>query len=84
MLTIQRIARVFSEAFNVPADQVSANTVPDDVEKWDSLGHITMVNALQSEFGVEFEIEEIMEMATVSKILEILAVHGFSDNGSGS
>lgn len=84
MLTIQRVAKVFSEAFNVPANLVSADTIPDDVEKWDSLGHINMVNALQGEFGIEFEIDEIMEMATVSKIIEILAVHGFSDNGTGN
>ena len=57
----------------------SAATVPDDVKKWDSIGHMSMVAAMEDKFGVQFEVDEIMEMIDVNKILEILATKGIKD-----
>ena len=76
MTTLARVAKVFGEAFAVPAEEITQQTTPDDVPKWDSLGHMNMVSVLEKEFGVQFEVDEIMEMATVQNILEILARKG--------
>ena len=72
MTTLERLAKVFNEIFAVPKETVTEQTVPDDVPKWDSLGHMTMVAALEIEFDLTFEVDEIMEMATVISILDIL------------
>ncbi len=77
MTTLSRVARVFSQTFAVPSEDVTSNTVPDDVPKWDSLGHMNMVSALGKEFGLRFGVDEIMEMATVQDILDVLAKKGF-------
>jgi acyl carrier protein len=71
-----RVAKVFSETFAVPAEEITSQTVPDDVPKWDSLGHMNMVSILEKEFGLRFEVDEIMEMATVQNILDVLAAKG--------
>jgi acyl carrier protein len=79
MTTLSRVASVFSQAFAVPAEDITSKTVPDDVAKWDSLGHMNMVSVLEKEFGLQFEVDEIMEMATVQNILDVLArkgIHG--------
>jgi acyl carrier protein len=76
MTTLSRVASVFSQAFAVPAEEITTNTVPDDVPKWDSLGHMNMVSVLGKEFGLRFGVDEIMEMATVRDILDILARKG--------
>jgi len=73
---IDRVAKVFNEAFAVPADSITNQTVPDDVPKWDSLGHMNMVSILEKEFGTQFEVDEIMEMASVQNILDVLAKKG--------
>ncbi len=76
MKTIERVAKVFSEVFAVPAESISAETTPDDVSKWDSLGHMNMAGMLEEEFGLQFEIDEIMQMASVRDILDVLAQRG--------
>jgi acyl carrier protein len=76
MTPLARVGKVFNEAFAVAADSITSQTVPDDVPKWDSLGHMNMVSILEKEFGFEFEVDEIMEMATVQNILDVLARRG--------
>ena len=76
MSVLERVANVFAAVFVVPAESVTIDTIPDDVPKWDSLGHMAMVAALETEFGVQFELDEVMEMATVSKIVEIVTAKG--------
>lgn len=39
---------------------------------WDSLIHVELVITLESEFGLFFEPEEIAEMVSVKKILELV------------
>ena len=79
MPTIERLAKVFNIAFVFPTDKFSIDTVPDDVPKWDSIGHMNLVAEMEKEFGVQFEVDEIMEMATVEKIIEILNNKGVAD-----
>jgi len=38
-----------------------------------------MVSELETEFSVQFELDEVMEMADVGKILEILTNKGIKD-----
>ena len=40
-----------------------------DIEGWDSLAHISILEAVQSEDNVVFDLEEIIEMATVGDII---------------
>lgn len=69
---LDRVAKVFSIAFLVSADTITSATTPEDVARWDSLGHMNMVAALEKEFGVTFEVDEIMNMASVAEILNVL------------
>jgi len=76
MSTVDRVAGVFAGVFLVSPDSVSISTEPNDVKKWDSLGHLNMVAALEKEFGVQFELDEVMEMSSVGKIVDILTAKG--------
>ena len=69
----QRIAAVFNDVFEVPPQQMSDSLSPQDVKGWDSLGHVRLVARLQDEFGLEFEVNEIMRMENVAEIKKLLA-----------
>jgi acyl carrier protein len=69
----QRIAEIFNTVFQFPPEQFADSLTPQDVAGWDSLGHVRLVTQLQEQFGVEFEVDEIMRMETVGAIKEILA-----------
>ena len=79
MAVVDDLAKIFADTFAHDEARFSAETVPDDVKKWDSIGHMTMVAAMEEHFGVQFEVDEIMEMVDVKKILEILDGKGIKD-----
>jgi acyl carrier protein len=70
------LKNIFVGTFAISPDQYSDTLTPEEVQKWDSLGHVQLVMALQGEFGVEFDVDEMMEMENVRKIKEILLKHG--------
>lgn len=53
-------------------DDISASTDQSNCEKWDSLHHLNLIVELENEFDVEFEPEEIAEMKSVTKVMEVI------------
>jgi acyl carrier protein len=74
--TLGRVAKVLQDAFGCDPSTITDQTVPEDITAWDSVGHMNLVSALEGEFGCQFEIDDIMEMTSVSKIIEILVKKG--------
>ncbi len=46
------------------------------VEGWDSLGHMTLVGELEDRFGILLETDHIVDMSSFEKALEILRGYG--------
>ncbi len=47
-----------------------------DIPAWDSVGHMGLVAALEDEFDIEMEIDDIIDMSSYEKGKEILAKYG--------
>jgi acyl carrier protein len=72
----ERIKAVFAQVFQVDPAEVPSGASPAEIEAWDSFGHLALVEALQSEFRVEFELEDIAQMDNLDSIEEILRRRG--------
>jgi acyl carrier protein len=46
------------------------------VEGWDSLGHMALVAELEDRFGVMFDTDDIIDMSSFRRALEILGKYG--------
>lgn len=68
----ERVLRVVGQIMEVPESSLSLDSSPDTVPEWDSLKHMNLVLALEEEFEVQFSDQQIVQMVTVSKILEAL------------
>ncbi len=68
---IDKVKAAFVAAFEVDPTRFSVEMLPEDVQGWDSLGHLRLVTALQEQFGLEFEVDEVMDMDSVKKIVSI-------------
>jgi acyl carrier protein len=72
----ERIKAVFAQVFQVDPAQLHLTVSPSEIEGWDSFGHLALVEALQNEFRVEFELEDIAEMDNLEAIEDILRRRG--------
>lgn len=69
MNTMERLQKIFQDVFDDENLQISTDMNASDLEDWDSLHHITLLSAVQSEFGISFDLDEIIEMKYVDDIL---------------
>ena len=67
-----RIKKVMSAVFDVPVGEINDESSPDTIESWDSLKHMNLVIALEEEFAIQFEDDEIVEMLNYPLIRQIL------------
>jgi acyl carrier protein len=79
MAIADRVAALFEKVFGIEASEFTPEIVPEDVLRWDSLGHMTLMMDLEDAFGVHFEVDEIAEMSSGRKILDILQAKGVKD-----
>ena len=68
----ERIKKVMSAVFEIPVEQITEDSSPDNIGSWDSLKHMNLVVALEEEFEVEFTDDEILEMMNYALIKSIL------------
>lgn len=68
----ERLNGVFRDVFDDDSIEVNPNTTADDIEDWDSLNHITLIDTVESEFGVKFTMGEVSGMKNVGEMAEII------------
>ena len=67
-----KLQEIFSDVFEDSSIEIDENTSPDDIEAWDSLTNISILAAIQDEFSVSFEIDEIVSMKNVGEMIEAI------------
>ena len=76
MINLHRLYKIFSDALDIPlsgvVDDLKYNTIPN----WDSTAHMLLIAELENEFNVMLEMDEIIDLSSVSKSREILSKHG--------
>lgn len=66
------VEEIIAKVFNVDPGELDDLSSRDTIPGWDSMGHLTLITALEEHFGVKISIANAMEMVSVGKIKEIL------------
>jgi acyl carrier protein len=73
----ERLGGVFRDIFDDDGITLGDATTASDVEGWDSLMHISLINAVQDEFGMKFAMKDVTGMKNVGQMVDlILAAKG--------
>lgn len=64
---------VFRDVFDDEEITVSASTTAEDIEDWDSLEHISLIAAIEREFGMKFTMGEVISMKNVGEMADVIA-----------
>lgn len=60
---------VVSATFGIPLDDLELTMRPGNLQEWDSLGHIMLIEALEEEFGVQLSEEEVFDVESISDLV---------------
>jgi acyl carrier protein len=68
----QRLEKVIRGVFPIETETIDENWTSDDIPDWDSVGHLNLIMAIQKEFNIKIEIEEMFEVEKLGDITRIL------------
>ena len=66
----EQIIALMEEIFQVPVGTITEMTTADDLEEWDSLAHVMLIDALDSELGIAIPLDEVVEISSVVEIFD--------------
>ena len=69
----EKLNEIFRDVFDDDSITVNESTTANDIEDWDSLNHITLIDAVESEFKVRFTMGEVSGMKNVGEMAQIIA-----------
>jgi len=62
---LDEIRQTVADVFFVDAEAVTAESSPESIPAWDSIGHLNLILALEQRFGVTFDPEQIAQLTSV-------------------
>ena len=71
MTNLEKYRKAFADGLGVSEDIVDTLTF-QAVEQWDSVGHMSLIAALEDAFDILFETEDIIGFSSFEKGKEIL------------
>lgn len=69
---LEKVNEIFWDVFDDEDLVITEATTADDVEDWDSLTHITLVSAVETEFGFKFTMKDVQGMQNVGEMIDII------------
>ncbi len=55
----KKIKKIMSEVLDIPELSINVNSSSKTIDQWDSLKQMNLIIALEEEFGIEFDDDEI-------------------------
>ncbi len=72
MSTLETYTKVFTRTFDITED-VTKGLKYQDIEAWDSVGHMALVAELEEVFDIMLDMDDIVDMGSFEKGQEILS-----------
>lgn len=70
---LQKVNEIFIDAFGKDDLKIGFETKAADVNGWDSLMQMNLIEMIEDEFNVRFSMEEVVGMANVGAMIDIIA-----------
>jgi len=69
---LPKVREAFKATFDIDPQLISMETTADDVPGWDSVGHLSLGANLEEAFEISLDVDDLMEMESVRKIVLII------------
>ena len=70
---LEKLNEIFQDIFDDDSLVITETTTANDVEDWDSIEHINLIDAVEKEFGMKFKMQEVSGMKNVGEMVQIIA-----------
>ena len=72
---LEKLTEICRDVFEQDSLVITEETTAADVEGWDSLTHLTLINEIEETYDVEFTLDEVTGSKNVGELLTALIRH---------
>lgn len=69
---LSKVNDIFKDAFDNEDLVIGFQTTANDVEGWDSLMQMNLIEMIEDEFGMHFDMDEVVGMENVGVMVDII------------
>ena len=70
------LLQIFADALAITPELVSDELTYQGIPQWDSVAHMTLIAAIEDEYEIMLDTDDIIDMSSVAKARQILAKYG--------
>lgn len=72
----EKLTKILSEVFSLPASEINLSMTRDDIDNWDSLKQLDLILSLEKEYNLTLEMADIQKITSFEAIVSILIEKG--------
>ena len=73
LATEDDVRRIFAATLKVAPEAVAAEASPDSIAAWDSMGHMRLVTAIETELALKLTMEQVLAIDSFAALCRIVA-----------
>ncbi len=67
-----KVTEIAREIFDDEELELYDDTIAADVDGWDSLTHLSLMNEIENEFDIKFEMREVQGLGNVGELIDVI------------
>ena len=72
MSTKKKYQDIFIKSLSIDSNKFNENIKYNEIPEWDSIGHMTLIAALEEEYKISLETDDIVDFSSFKKGIELL------------
>ncbi len=76
MSNLEKLRGCFVQALGLAPEAVTDGLSYNTIREWDSVGHMTLMNEIETAFDLMLDTDDIIDLSSFAKAREVLAKYG--------
>ena len=72
----EKLYRIIANVLNVELSRINGETSPESLEEWDSFNFYVLLDEIENEFKIKFDLDETLDIKKIGDFKKILEKHG--------
>jgi len=75
----KKLYQIISRVFNIDNSKINDETSPENLEEWDSFNFYVLLDEIENEFNIKFDLDETLEIKKIGDFKKIFQKHGINE-----
>jgi acyl carrier protein len=72
---VERVVEIAARVFELREQRLSMSDSPQTIERWDSLNHLKLITAIESEFGIRLRMQTVLKINDIAALVAAVQSH---------